>query len=98
MEPQLAHLIRVGALRVDTAARRMSRRDLDTFFLGTGCLAILDSLPLDQTGKPASGKPLTSLSAEGGKVNLPGQAPEGIKPWKQGEVLPRPFPPQRATA
>ena len=41
MAPQLAHLMSAGAVRVETTARRISRRDLETFFLGTGCLAIM---------------------------------------------------------
>ena len=68
MAPQLAHLMRVGAVRVETAARRMSRRDLDTFFLGTGCLAISGHF-LETPRGVCTNKPLSNLQAEGQKVN-----------------------------
>lgn len=76
MAPQLAHLVRVGAVRVETAARRMSRRDLETFFLGTGCLAILGHFlwEYQPLGGVVLDKPFSNLQAEAQKVNL---APPG---------------------
>jgi hypothetical protein len=50
----------------------MSRRDLETFFLGTGCLAIGRSLPFvknNPIAEVAFGKPLSNLHAEAQKVN-----------------------------